>query len=329
MTLGSSGFHIVFGESASGTVLQATGTGRDDFLVFIDPLGSGPLVPIEQRAEWNKLRAAHWNAPEQGIDMLARLEATRDRVEAAHAVHVWNGVELSERLFIGWLIAAFRLLGLPPERLFLIDESQFSTDRPSMGLVPPDMAASWERWRLLDAEAQRPFDAMWQAVTAPTPDRLIACCAADSPHPDAVKDAMRAYMAHYPAADTGLNKWDRLLLQSCRDNAPNTVRTVAQVLGTSHKHGTGYPDFVGDVLLFDRLKSMGDPALTEPLVELTGEPAAMRSTQVALTEAGAAVIDGKASAIELNGIDEQIGGVKLSSQDGAVWLFDGETLAQD
>ena len=329
MTYGKNDLHIVFGESAGGTVIQATGADGSSFLVFVDPLGSGPLVPIERRAVWKGLRAAHWNASEQDIDMLARLEAARDRIEAAPALHVWNGLELSERLFVGWLIAAFRLLGLPLERLYLVDESQFPPDWPYMGGISSDMAATWDRWRLLDAEGQLPFDAMWLAVTAPTPDKLIACCAAESPHPDAVKEAVRAYMAHYPAAATGVNKWDWLLLQGCRDNAPSTVRTVAQVLGAAHKPDAGYPDFVGDGVLFDRLKRMGDSALPQPLVDLTGDQTAMRFTQVVLTEAGAAVLDGKADAIKFNGAEEQIGGVKLSSQDGTVWRFDGATLVRD
>lgn len=328
MVFDNNDLHIVFGDSADGTVLRATGADRDSFIGFIDPLASGPLAPIERRLAWNKLRAGHWHAPEPGVDMLARLEAAGDRIEAAPALYIWNGLELSERLFVGWLIAAFRLLGLPLERLYLIDESQFPPDRPFMGSIPREMAASWDRWRLLDAEAQLPFDAMWQAVTAPTPDRLIACCAADSPHTDAVKDAMRGYMAHYPAAGTGVNKWDRLLLHSSRDNAPSSVRTVGQVLAAANKPDAGYPDFVGDVVLFDRLKRMGDPVLPRPLVELTGDLSAMSFTQVVLTETGAAVLDGKANAIECNGIEEQIGGVRLSAKDSAIWLFDGETLVR-
>jgi len=52
----------------------------------------------------------------------------------------------------------------------------------------------------------------------------------------------------------------------------------------------------------------------------------MRDTQVRVTEAGIDVLDGRANAVALNGIDDWVCGVHLSSEENRVWFREGDLL---
>lgn len=62
------------------------------------------------------------------------------------------------------------------------------------------------------------------------------------------------------------------------------------------------------------------------MIRLSGSVPDFMNTEVVLTPAGDAVLDGKANFIVLNGIEDQVGGVRLSSKEGRLWLYDGSTL---
>ncbi len=52
----------------------------------------------------------------------------------------------------------------------------------------------------------------------------------------------------------------------------------------------------------------------------------VRDYSVSLTDAGIAALAGNANFVELNGIDDWIGGVHLDSNTGNVWFRDGDRL---
>ncbi len=141
-------------------------------------------------------------------------------------------------------------------------------------------------------------------------------------HPAPLKEALRAFMALYPAVDTGLNYWDRIILAHCRKHGPKAAR----ILGYTIAHDRVYPDRPDDIYLFDRLKRLGDRRLARPLLALTGDLSAMRSVEAAITETGQKVLAGVANYVALNGIDDWVGGVHLKARSGSPWVFDGETL---
>lgn len=85
-------------------------------------------------------------------------------------------------------------------------------------------------------------------------------------------------------------------------------------------------DLVGDLYLFSRLLQLSNADLPHPLVSLSGDPNNVRSWEVVLTDAGEAVLAGRANAVELNGIDDWILGVHLDSKRGSVWYHKEGTL---
>ncbi len=129
-------------------------------------------------------------------------------------------------------------------------------------------------------------------------------------------------MARYPAAEAGLSYWDRVILVNCAQYGPKAAR----ILGYTIAHNRDYADRPDDLYLFGRIKRLGNCRLAHPLLDLTGDLSEIRSTEAATTETGRKVLAGKANHVDLNGIDDWVGGVHLKARSGSPWLFDGQTL---
>jgi hypothetical protein len=114
------------------------------------------------------------------------------------------------------------------------------------------------------------------------------------------------------------------LLTSVGVAGPALARIIGNVLATSYE--SGYPDAIGDAVLFDRLTRLGDARLPAPALVLEGEGPMYRGRSASLTAAGRAFLEGKNNFVEANGIDEHVAGVHLDSKAGRVWFRSGETL---
>ena len=131
-------------------------------------------------------------------------------------------------------------------------------------------------------------------------------------------------LRRFPDAETGLTYWDRVLLSNTPTAGPKSTRVVAHTL----VHRLNDLDMVGDGYLFHRLRRMGDPTLKEKAVTLTGRRPNMRDTEVRLTDFGEKLLSGEANYVTVNGIDEWVGGIRLSSEKWLVWYRDGDTLVE-
>jgi hypothetical protein len=66
---------------------------------------------------------------------------------------------------------------------------------------------------------------------------------------------------------------------------------------------------VGDIWLFSRLRGLALPTLPRPAVELTGERTTIRGIEARLTSDGERFLKGESDFVELNGIEDWVGGV--------------------
>ncbi len=131
-------------------------------------------------------------------------------------------------------------------------------------------------------------------------------------------------LGRYPERKTGLNDLDKTLLKNTRDEGPSAVRAIGATLGDLW----GTLDYLSDFYLYHRLRRMGDAALNRKLVELSGHSPAMRDTEVRMTQTGLDVLDGKVNAVAINGIDEWVCGVHLSSARNRIWYRDSDILVK-
>ena len=338
MQFGENEFHIVRGDTAAAELRECFGISRDRMLVDQDDLAFGPLAPYESAATWQSARRAFWlNLPDlpdrdnydKALGVFpAKLEAEQDRMANADTVYLWLGPLLSEVLLLGLALTILDRTRIDPARFRLVDLSPVRTPlgvEPSVGGLCCKYLEQIGPWRGLDDGLRAACRDIWLAVTDPAPDRLIGI-GASSAYPDSVRIAAKAYMLRYPSTASGLGFWEKLALGKCTDSRRKVVKIVSAIFGDTQDLARDMPDFPNDRWLFHRLKQIGDPALRHPLVQIHGKGERMRRTEVILTDAGRAVLAGEADAIALNGIEDRIGGVTLTTENH--WLFDGKTLVQ-
>jgi len=168
---------------------------------------------------------------------------------------------------------------------------------------------------------------MWSAFRDPSPEALHALATGGGALSEA-RAAFSRLLEEYPSPHDGLGRIERRALLAIRDGA------ITPGLAFRHYQQTEELPFLGDLGFFHRLEHLA----SGPSPLLRGLPAegiaqAARSnrtveyteTLLELTEAGTAVLEGKADHVMLNGIDRWIGGVHLTS--GNVWRYDPEKAA--
>jgi hypothetical protein len=315
MQFGENEFHIVHGEGMGGVVRSEFGEPPSRLICDRDTLCCGPLAPLGDPEEWDRLRLAYWAT------------ATVDEELAnADAINLWLGPAMAETLLTGFVLEAFDLLELDVRRLRLIDlEPVFGAlgGRHPVGAFHTNLLELAGPWQPMDQPTEACYRQIWRAATAPTPELLIDFCRLDTPWPSPLKEGMRAWLAWYPALKSGLGYWDEMLL----NNSGANPATAAQTIGSCLRHSAGLAVFPGDSWLFHRLRRLANPDLPWPLLEMTGDGLTFRHTLTKLTDAGIDVLNGDDNAIVLNGIDDRIGGVRLSLGEDQLWFYDGETLA--
>ncbi len=325
--------HIVPGSSPGG-ILCRLGISWGNMCVAEDDLSCGPLMSLENPDDFRKLRWQHCGKEEDAdasershlrtpFIPMDRLHTARDRVRSAKRIFLWLGTTLQEQLLFAWLVTVFKVLGIGTGPLQLLDlkspRQEFDRSIRTLGCENIRKMARWRR----PAEGElASYEVAWQAVSNPSPEDLIAMSAPDLQHPVALNEALHAFMARYPANDTGLNYWDRVILANCRQHG----RKAARIIGETLAQDLQYPDWPSDGYRFDRLKRLGSDRLSHPLLTLTGDLSAMRFVEAAITDLGQKALVGEANFVALNGIDEWVGGVHLSARAGSPWVFDGETL---
>lgn len=328
-------FHILPGDSAAGTFHEAWRMPRDQMFINIDNLSCGPLGSVEDREAWRRQRRDYWHSvmgsgfggPKEDDNpalLYDRLSAGKTDLNSADAIFLWFGTTLQEQLLLAWVVTVFRHLGIgtEPLRLLEVKSHQPEFDR-SIAILNSEHLKRMGFWRQPAEGEIASYETAWRAVSSHSPEDLVAFCRPDLMHPTPLKEALRAFMAHYPAVDTGLNYWDWIILAHCRKHGPMAARIIGYTMG----HNLKYPDWSGgDIYLFDRLKRLGDSRLAHPPLTLTGNLSAMRFVEAAVNETGQKVLAGEANHVALNGIDDWVGGVHLQARSGSPWLFDGQTL---
>jgi len=326
--------HILSGPYDPGNMAVALQIRPEQFLRAKDNLAWGPLTAIADRGAWNKIRQAYWEPAYQPwyrdedeaydpTNIFNQIYEERDRLRDAPNIFLWVTPNLAERILLCWIVAVFNHLGIGTDKIRFVERDMYVglKVRNFLGINVEPLPEG-ESWRPPSETEILALDEAWSALSEPRPERLIRYCAPGSPQPQFLKDALRAFMTRYPWADSGLSYWDKVVLENCRKHGPGAVRITANAMS----HDAPYPESPSDVGIFDRLRRLADPGLAHPLVRLSGDVSNVRTTEVFLTSAGEQVLAGEANFIALNGIEDQVGGVRLSSKDNLLWLYDGSQL---
>ncbi|MBI1186421.1 MAG: DUF1835 domain-containing protein [Alphaproteobacteria bacterium] len=316
MTAVASTLHVVSGDSGAAGIKEAFGLTPDLVLIQRDPVSYGPAPQTSDLREWRAIReqflkGIHPRFPDFSFDEWKQddLILNFSRLNAAPMIVAWLGEGTADQLFAAWLIHYLRATQCDLAKLHFVTFA-----RGSWRSILSAGELSAEQIRELAsgpvpaaAEQADELALVWQSYSSDNPRALATYL---DTHAGPLRDAIAPILMRYPEVKSGLGFWDRLLLENARDHGPKLARAIGNTMIPIQPEN--YLDSVGDGFLFDRAIRMSSPLAARPLISVCGNRQEMRACTVALTEDGVGVLAAERNAVQLNGIDDWIGGVHLT-----------------
>jgi|CXWL01.1.fsa_nt_gi hypothetical protein len=318
MTALASALHVVSGDSGAASIKEAYGLTPDRMLIQRDPVSYGPAPQTSDLREWRSIREQFLKGLHPRFPDFSFEEWNQDdlilnfgRLNAAPMIVVWLGEGTADQLFAAWLIHYLRATQCDLTRL-----RRVTLERGSWRsiLSAGELSAGQIRERASEPvavgfEQADELALVWQSYSSDNPRALATYL---DNHRGPLREAIAPILMRYPEVKSGLGFWDRLLLENARDYGPTLARVIGHTMIPIQPEN--YLDVMGDGFLFDRAIRMSSPLAASPLISIDGDRQEMRACTVALTSDGVSVLAGERNAVQLNGIDDWIGGVHLTPQ---------------
>jgi Domain of unknown function (DUF1835) len=324
--------NIVNGDMAASSLLHAFGA-SDGLLIHRDVLSCGPLPRLTKVAAWQKARLDFWrntlsflrnfDLEPSPIDLLKNAERLRDKDIPC----IWAGTGNSDQLLISFVLHLVTMSGGDVSRVQVVQIEQNSKTGQRLrgiGELSQEQVLAHPAPRRLALFELAAYRDAWLAVTASEPALLESFVPR---HPDApryLSEAVTKVLRRYPERASGLDYWDRRLLENVRSAGPKASAVLAATIAAMNEDA----DLVGDLYTFSRLVRLSAPMAPQPLVDLSGNRTQISRCEVLLTELGEQVLDGKASFHPANPYDDWAGGVHLSTANGNLWFDDGGKIVR-
>lgn len=322
--------HIAKGAMVCGHIREL-GVDPNRILMLSENLSFGPVIStlgstwMESRREFlNGFLGRIFDTSDLPVDYQT-LSASLSKLNDADQIIFWAGPSLDEQLIFVWTVAV--LMHLKVERsklryLLVTHDSHYCSPISSLNSLSQDgfIRAHHAGGLPLDEQDFEILGHAWQALCASEPRQIMRYRKQFPPRLSLVLDRICRLERRYPFLKTGLNAFDSRVLQICARCGPRAVSIAAEYVCNDHDDF----DYPNDSVFHGRLLKLASADLKFPLLELEGDITRFSSFTVKLTEVGKAVLVGEANHVELNGIDEWIGGVHLQSSSGLVWFYDPE-----
>jgi len=314
--------HITNGDSALGQIagIRLSGT----FLSWLDVLHEGPVPALPpdrlrvMRAQFIAERG--WDDFASALSRLAERDAALARADTFDEVVLWFEHDLFDQL---QLLDILSRLAQPDRRHESISLAQ--ADRYLSEMDDESLHALFEQRQPVTSDTLVTAREAWAAFTSADPRALHAASLREANALPFVAPALRRVLEELPERRTGLSRCERQAL----DPFASRPRTI----GEAFRHAREEPAFLGDSVFAWHLERLsaepvtlvrlvdGEP-IRAPRVAEGGEPS-FWAQRAELTEAGHAVLDGRADAVRLRGVDRWIGGVHLCAEVG-IWRWDDD-----
>jgi hypothetical protein len=316
--------HVLNGDATRGPLERSDVPGS--FAVWADVLHEGPCL-LAPPDEWRRLRsrflAAEGYGPEDEI--LRRYDGwdqQLDRFGEHDEVVFWLEHDLFDQLLLirhlHW-VASLGSRGGTAFSLICIGAFPGIGDFHGLGQLTPEELASLLETRHPIAPAEIDLGVRaWRAYCAPDPSGLVDLLASDTGALPFLDGAIRRFLSDYPSAAGGLSRTERQILDAIAAgaSAPAAAFQASQRMEERR--------FMGDSTWWRIAQRLA--AGPSPLVRIDAPPhggGRLLEGLMQLTDAGRAVLAGRADQVALNGIDRWMGGVHL---DEDRWRWNGRTL---
>jgi hypothetical protein len=329
--------HVACGGSAASNLVEGLSISPTGVATLHDDLSYGPLDALRDAESWSAMRLAFWTRVygETENQKPRRRPAKRwaeryiidgpDRIANAKEVVLWIGTGLDDQLTLAWMPHFLRAIGSRVDKLRVVQFERTSAGAPIPRLGPllRTEVPKHPPPRPFDHEELLYLDEAWRTLTAPDPVVLLHFLGQESVPLPLLQSALKSILRRYPDAHSGVNRFEKQLLASTRDHGPAVTKVVGWAMREFEED-----DSAGDVWLFWRLRRLADPTLPYPALTMTGTLTTMRGTEARLTPVGEQIAKGELNFVQLNGIEDWIGGVHLDSRGGNVWFHRNETIVR-
>ncbi len=315
--------HIRCGHDIQRALLEAGLYG--DSNLHINPYLQGPVTDTP---DWLERRARFITdsfAPYMQLkynDVLAdsRLEEARlhDARRNYERVALWFEHDRYDQFVLLRCLAYFAEHGAPP-RLELVTTNDFPGTQRFVGLgqLPPEaLKLLWEQRKAISSDQLAFARHVWDLFRSPDPRPLAALAREGTPLLPDLAVALHRHLQELPARHNGLGLTHQLVLQTLAEQGPQTVgRLVGVVMKTDPLPG------LGDLGYEQVLRELAN--LPAPLVLRTGDHEVREwyRDEVAVTDAGQAVLAGRVNWLDLPVPERWIGGVRITASQNN-WFWD-------
>jgi hypothetical protein len=292
-----------------------------DFMPFFDPYVQGPVPQAETLDEFIRIRAGFleeaYHATE-AIELLTTDYADLARARDYPRVVLWFEHDSHDQLILARLFQYFSDEAHRPERLEFISVTHFPGVKTFNGIghLPPEaMRVLWGQFTRVTADRLVLGKQVWEAVTAPTPEALVALASGDMHALPVMQKALKRHLQELPSTKNGLSLGEQLTLQILADKGP---MNAARLFGWYVNHYEPLP-YLGDTGYWWTINGLANAQ--QPAITMDKQGDKPIQWHMELTSIGARLLENQADWITLNGIDRWFGGVKLDSGSGSVWRY--------
>ncbi len=302
--------------------------------IWAGPLHDGPvpggltdeeLLDVRRRyhAERAYPTAAAWIGRDPSLDPVNDMRQWRaaiERHDSYDELILWFEHDLFDQLNLIQLVTWIRerLPATKPVSLVCIGTFPGRSEFKGLGELTPDELASLLETRQRLGEPQYALaERAWQAFREPTPETLDNIRQGDTSALPYLAAAVARFLQEYPGRSTGSRTERRLLELASADGDGIALSSAFRLM---HDGETVY--YITDTSLAELAEELS--RTSPPLLTLTlgrVEDGKGLRGNIALTDAGRAVLDAHQDRVSTCGIDRWLGGVHLQ-RGGTLWRWD-------
>jgi hypothetical protein len=319
--------HVANGHCTTRLLEQSGLPGRT--MVWCDPLCDGPVPGGVPDDELLRVRAGFLAGSPEDVDTVAAdLSGWRSAVSdpaGDDELVLWYEHDLFDQLNLIQLLT--HLAGGPtrvPISLVCVDAYPGHPDFKGLGeLEPEDLASLFASRAPVTAAQLSLAPRAWEAFRSPDPRAIEALIAGDTSALPFLSRALARHLEEFPSAVDGLSRSERRIMEQALSGPVEIRHAFAKM------HAGEDAFYITDRAFFDRASDLAcaTPSLLNIYLSRPDADAAMPSGTVGLTDAGRAVLSGRADRVRLCGIDRWLGGVHLTGR-GPLWRWSGGGLVE-
>lgn len=309
--------NITNGDSAASVMQQARIPG--DILCWRDTLHEGPVPLTPAPALLSPIRTEFissrgWADGERVVNDFRRRDAHFLRFAEYDRVLLWFEHDLYDQLQLLQILHWLDHLGAKSHRIELICVDDY------LGIMPSDRLTEISRcWAPVAAEQYQLARRAWRAFCSDSPLSWAGLIEADLTALPFLGAAVVRHLEQFPDKTTGLGRTETQILRALRDGCSRPLEIFE-----SNQRADGVR-FMGDAPFWDYLTNLSIgrfPLLrfVDSLDVVDGSEQ-FHHRQVALTDLGLEVLEGKKDWLRLKPPDRWYGGVRLSAHN--LWRWNG------